>query len=90
MIQWRQGGRLVDFQITVRVRTGEAWRTVFEVDCQHGHVHSHETAINTLRGVAVHIYRLDALSDLPDGLTAAIDVTRAFIDEHLWNMAWGD
>lgn len=80
---WRQSGSLVEFQITLRIRIEDQWRTVFEVDCKHGHVHSHVTTPETGRGEGIHIYRLDGIADVKKGFNRALQLTYDFAETYI-------
>lgn len=67
--QWRQAGRLVEFAIQLDDALG---RRVLEIDCKHGHVHAHHFAADGSKGDPVHIYPLEEVTDLNEGLRLAI------------------
>ncbi|WP_172121023.1 hypothetical protein [Actinomyces faecalis] len=82
-LTWRQGGRLVDFQITIDLLESQQWRTALEVDCQHGHVHFHVTESDSPRGKGTHLYTLNSVGDMPAGLKQAIALVDRFIADHI-------
>lgn len=88
VLVWKQGGRIVDFQITIQVNDSGLWRPALEIDCQHGHVHSHYTGRNTPRGEAVHLYTLNEVADVLVGLNIASVVAHEFIGKYVQDLSW--